>query len=165
MKLKTSSFCFGSQALIGYNYGAKNKERLNKIIQFDILVNAGFAFVIALILIAIAPMLCGLFMNDQEVVHAASYMLRWFLITTPFIGISLVFTTLFQSVNQTLDAIIMSISRQGIVFVSVIFIVATIMGYQCVIVAQPIADVITAAIGFVLYRKDFGRNGKAFRNW
>ena len=158
-------FCFGSQALIGYNYGAKNKERLNKIIQFDILVNAGFAFVIALILIAIAPMLCGLFMNDQEVVHAASYMLRWFLITTPFIGISLVFTTLFQSVNQPLDAFIMSISRQGIVFVSVIFIVATIMGYQGVIVAQPIADVITAAIGFVLYRKDFGRNGKAFRNW
>ncbi|WP_082232238.1 MATE family efflux transporter [Paucilactobacillus hokkaidonensis] len=158
-------FCFGSQALIGYNYGAKNKERLKKIIQFDILVNAGFAFVIALILIAIAPALCGLFMHDQGVVNAASYMLRWFLITTPFIGISLVFTTMFQSVNQPLDAFVMSISRQGVVFVIVIFIVATMMGYQGVIVSQPIADIITAAIGFVLYRKDFGKNGKAFRNW
>ncbi len=129
------------------------------------MVNAGFAFVIALILIAIAPALCGLFMHDQGVVNAASYMLRWFLITTPFIGISLVFTTMFQSVNQPLDAFVMSISRQGVVFVIVIFIVATMMGYQGVIVSQPIADIITAAIGFVLYRKDFGKNGKAFRNW
>lgn len=158
-------FCFGSQALIGYNYGAKNRERLKKIIQFDILVNAGFAFIIALGLIAIAPWLCGLFMKDQGVVDAASYMLRWFLLTTPFIGISLVFTTMFQSVNQPLDAFAMSISRQGVVFAIVIFIVANILGYQGVIVSQPIADVITAAFGFILYRKDFGKNGRAFRNW
>ncbi|KRL76522.1 MATE family efflux transporter [Secundilactobacillus paracollinoides] len=158
-------FCFGSQALIGYNYGARNKERLKKIIQFDILVNAGFAFIIALGLIAIAPWLCGLFMKDQNVVHAASYMLRWFLTTTPFIGISLVFTTMFQSVNQPLDAFIMSISRQGFIFTIVIFIVASVMGYQGVIVSQPIADVITACIGLLLYWREFGPRGKVIQNW
>lgn len=158
-------FCFGSQALIGYNYGARNKERLKKIIQFDILVNAGFAFIIALGLIAIAPWLCGLFMKDQHVVSAASYMLRWFLTTTPFIGISLVFTTMFQSVNQPLDAFIMSISRQGVIFTAVIFIVASAMGYQGVIVSQPIADVITAGIGLILYWREFGPRGKVIQNW
>lgn len=158
-------FCFGSQALIGYNYGAKNKERLKKIIQFDILVNAGFAFAIALGLIAIAPALVGLFMKDQQVVRSATYMLRWFLITTPFIGLSLVFTTMFQSVNQPLDAFVMSISRQGIIFIVVIFIMANLLGYQGVIVAQPIADVLTAAVGFWLYRRAFGPNGRAIRNW
>lgn len=158
-------FCFGSQALIGYNYGAKNKERLKKIIRFDILVNAGFAFAIALVLIAVAPLLCGLFMKDQDVVRSASYMLRWFLLTTPFIGISMVFTTMFQSVNQPLDTFVMSISRQGVVFVIVIFIVANLFGYQGVIVSQPIADVITAGIGLWLYYKDFGPNGRAIRNW
>ncbi|MGO2300076.1 MATE family efflux transporter [Paucilactobacillus nenjiangensis] len=158
-------FCFGSQALIGYNYGTKNKERLKKIIQFDILVNAGFAFVIALGLIAIAPALVSLFMKDQQVVRSATYMLRWFLITTPFIGLSLVFTTMFQSVNQPLDAFVMSISRQGIIFIVVIFIMANLLGYQGVIVAQPIADVLTAAVGFWLYRRAFGPNGRAIRNW
>lgn len=157
-------FCFGSQPLIGYNYGAKNKERLKKVISFDILVNAGFAFIIALVLIAIAPQLCGLFMNDQRVVTAASYMLRWFLITTPFIGIALVFTTMFQSVNKPLDAFIMSVSRQGIVFGIVIFAVAAIFGYQGVIVSQPIADIITAGIGFLLYRKNFGSNSNLWGN-
>ncbi len=58
-------FCFGSQALIGYNYGARNKERLTKIIQFDLLVNVVFAFIIALGLMVISPALCGLFMKDQ----------------------------------------------------------------------------------------------------
>lgn len=98
-------------------------------------------------------------------VSAASYMLRWFLTTTPFIGISLVFTTMFQSVNQPLDAFIMSISRQGVIFTAVIFIVASAMGYQGVIVSQPIADVITAGIGLILYWREFGPRGKVVQNW
>lgn len=104
-------------------------------------------------------------MKDQQVVRSATYMLRWFLITTPFIGLSLVFTTMFQSVNQPLDAFVMSISRQGIIFIVVIFIMANLLGYQGVIVAQPIADVLTAAVGFWLYRRAFGPNGRAIRNW
>lgn len=158
-------FCFGSQALIGYNYGARNKERLKKIIQFDLLVNVGFAFVIALGLMVIAPGLCGLFMKNQSVVQSASYMLRWFLITTPFIGAAMVFTTMFQAVNQPLEAFIMSVSRQGVVFAVVIFIMAAIMGYQGVIVAQPVADVITALIGLGLYRLEFGPKGKVVAHW
>ncbi|WP_369689069.1 MATE family efflux transporter [Secundilactobacillus silagincola] len=158
-------FCFGSQALIGYNYGARNKERLTKIIQFDLLVNVVFAFIIALGLMVISPALCGLFMKDQNVVHAASYMLRWFLITTPFIGASMVFTTMFQAVNQPLDAFLMSVSRQGVVFAVVIFIMASVMGYQGVIVSQPIADVITAVMGLGLYYHEFGPKGKVVANW
>ncbi len=158
-------FCFGSQALIGYNYGAKNKDRLKKIIQFDLLVNVVFAFIIALGLMVVAPEMCGLFMKNQSVVHAASYMLRWFLITTPFIGAAMVFTTMFQSINDPLDAFVMSVSRQGVIFAAVIFIMAAIMGYQGVIVAQPIADVITAIIGLGLYYRQFGPHGKAIGNW
>ncbi|WP_252904147.1 MATE family efflux transporter [Secundilactobacillus silagei] len=158
-------FSFGSQALIGYNYGAKNKQRLKKIIQFDLLVNVVFAFVIALGLMVVAPGLCGLFMKNQSVVQAASYMLRWFLITTPFIGAAMVFTTMFQSVNKPLDAFIMSVSRQGVIFAAVIIILAAVMGYQGVIISQPIADIITAIIGLGLYYRQFGPNGKAFENW
>jgi len=113
----------------------------------------------------ISPALCGLFMKDQNVVHAASYMLRWFLITTPFIGASMVFTTMFQAVNQPLDAFLMSVSRQGVVFAVVIFIMASVMGYQGVIVSQPIADVITAIMGLGLYYHEFGPKGKVVANW
>ncbi len=158
-------FCFGSQALIGYNYGARNRQRLKKIIQFDLLVNVVFAFIIALGLMAIAPGLCSLFMKNQSVVSSASYMLRWFLITTPFIGAVMVFTTMFQSVNQPLEAFVMSISRQGVVFAAVIFIMAAAMGYQGVVVSQPVADVITAIIGLGLYYRDFGPKGKVTEKW
>ncbi|WP_369688571.1 MATE family efflux transporter [Secundilactobacillus mixtipabuli] len=158
-------FCFGSQALIGYNYGARNKTRLKKIIQFDLLVNVGMAFVIALGLMAIAPALCGLFMKNQSVVQTASYMLRWFLITTPFIGATMVFTTMFQSINEPLDAFVMSVSRQGVVFAVVIVIMAHLMGYQGIVISQPIADVITALVGLGLYYRQFGPKGKAIKNW
>ena len=42
---------------------------------------------------------------------------------------------------------------------------ANLLGYQGVIVAQPIADVLTAAVGFWLYRRAFGPNGRSIRNW
>lgn len=128
-------------------------------------MNVGFAFLIALGLMVVAPELCGLFMKNHGVVQAASYMLRWFLITTPFIGAAMVFTTIFQSVNQPLEAFVMSVSRQGVVFAVVIFVMAALMGYQGVIVAQPIADIITALIGLGLYRYEFGPNGKVVAHW
>ncbi len=68
---------------------------------------------------------------------------------------------MFQAVNQPLDAFLMSVSRQGVVFAVVIFIMASVMGYQGVIVSQPIADVITAIIGLGLYYHEFGPKGES----
>lgn len=146
-------FAFGAQPLIGYNFGAKNTKRLNAIVRFDLLINVGFAFVLALFLIAIAPQLAAIFMHDQTVVHAAAYMLRVFLVTTPFIGIVLVFTTMFQSMNKALQALVMSLSRQGIIFAIVLVVAAQVFGYHGVVWAQPIADVVTAGLGAVMYAR------------
>lgn len=146
-------FAFGAQPLIGYNFGAKNTKRLNAIVRFDLLINVGFAFVLALLLIAIAPQLAAIFMRDQTVVHAAAYMLRVFLVTTPFIGIVLVFTTMFQSMNKALQALVMSLSRQGIIFAIVLVVAAQVFGYHGVVWSQPIADVVTAGLGTLLYAR------------
>lgn len=148
-------FAFGAQPLIGYNFGARNFDRFKKIIRFDLMVEMVYALVLAVILMIFAPQIVGLFLKDTAVITAGTHILRAFLCTTPFVGAVLVFTTVFQSTGKALDAFIMSIARQGVIFYLVIVIASHIFGYYGVVWSQPAADLITFLIGLFLYKETF----------
>ena len=145
-------FAFGAQPLIGYNFGAKARQRLNEILRFDFRVEIGYALVAAGVLILLAPQIVALFMNQPTIVAMGSLMLRALLITTPFIGAILVFTTVFQSVGQSLGALIMAIARQGVIFAVVLWLLPQWLGFAGIVWAQAVSDLLTCAIGYGLYR-------------
>lgn len=146
------AFAFGAQALIGYNYGAKNKERLREVIKFDLLVQMIIAFVGGAILMLFAPQMIRLFMNDPAIMETGALLLRRMLLGLPFIGIFLVCSTLFMSAGKSLPTLILSLSRQGILFMIVLFVLAKIWGYNGVITAQPVADLLSALLGIILLK-------------
>lgn len=146
-------FAFGAQPLIGYNYGAKNKERFKEIMRFDFLVEVVYSLVLAVILMVLAPVLVKIFMTDAKIVEQGTYMLRATLLTALFVGAILVFTTVFQSAGKAWSALIMALARQGVVYAPCMVILANSVGYHGIIWAQPVADAVTFVIGWVLYRK------------
>lgn len=146
-------FAFGAQPLIGYNYGAKNKERFKEIMRFDFLVEVVYSLVLAVILMVLAPVLVKIFMTDTKIIEQGTYMLRATLLTAPFVGAILVFTTVFQSAGKAWSALIMALARQGVVYAPCMVILANSVGYHGIIWAQPVADAVTFVIGWVLYRK------------
>lgn len=146
-------FAFGAQPLIGYNYGAKNHQRLQAIIRFDILVEVVWSLGMAAIMIIISPWIVGLFLNNPAVIHYGTQILRILLLTTPFAGAILVYTTVFQSTAKAFNAFAMSISRQGIIFTIAIVVGNILFGYTGIIWAQAVADILTALLGWGLYRQ------------
>jgi len=146
-------FAFGAQPLIGYNYGSGDKQRFKDIVRFDFMVEVVYALICAVILMIFAPQIMALFMRNAAVISMGTIMLRWLLITAPFIGAILVFTTIFQSAGKALGALVMAISRQRVIFAIAIIILSAVFGFQGVIVAQPVADVLTFLIGFWLYKQ------------
>jgi len=150
-------FAFGAQPLIGYTFGAKNQKRFKQILRFDLMVEVVYALVFAVILMIFAPQIIGLFLHNPAVISAGTYMLRVFLVTTPFVGAVLVYTTVFQSTGKASGAFIMSIARQGIVFYLMIVLGAHFLGYHGIIWAQPAADVLTCLIGWLLASLLFNR--------
>lgn len=146
------AFAFGSQALIGYNYSSGNRERLRQILKFDLLVQLGIAFVGGGILILSAPWMIRLFMDDPVIVEAGTLMLRRLSLSLPFIGIFLICSTLFMSAGKSLPTLLLSLSRQGIVFTVVLFLLSAAFGYDGVIIAQPIADLLSALLGVALLK-------------
>ena len=151
-------FAFGAQPLLGYNYGAGNKKRLREFIRFDLMVEIGFAIVCALVLALLAPQFVRLFMKDESIVQTGSLMLRCLLISSPMIAVVLVFTTLFQAEGKALFALILSISRQGVIFACCIVVLKMLLGYMGVICAQAVSDVITGVIALALYWKSMRKS-------
>lgn len=153
-------FAFGSQPLIGYNYGAKNWKRLKKILNFDILVQVVYAVISGGLLILFARPVTALFMNQPDIVNAGSYMLIATIITTPIVGIILVYTTVFQSVGNAWAAFIMAIARQGVVYFIALEILKAVFGYHGIVWAQAASDIITCIIGYFIYEKSLDLKDK-----
>lgn len=148
-------FAFGAQPLIGYTYGARAMKRFRQVLRFDLLVEVGYALVVAVIMILLAPQIIGLFLRNSAVITAGTTMLRALLSTTPFVGAILVYTTVFQSAGKAGGAFIMSIARQGLIFYLMIVIGSRFFGYNGIIWAQPVADIGTCLLGWGLARSIF----------
>lgn len=153
-------FTFGAQPLLGYNYGSKNWQRLKEILQFDILVQVVYAVIVGGLLILFAQPVIALFMNRPDIVSDGSYMLLATIITTPVVGIVLVYTTIFQSIGNAWGAFIMAIARQGIVYFLVLEGMKLLMGYHGIVWSQAISDVLTCVIGFFIYKKSLDLKDK-----
>lgn len=144
-------FAFGAQPLIGFNYGAKNWARLKKIIDFDMLVQVIYAVIFGGLLIIFSRQVTAIFMNQAAIVDAGSYMLIACLITTPLVGIVLVYTTVFQSIGNAWAAFIMAISRQGVIYFLALIILEKIIGYHGIVWAQAVSDTLTCLIVYFIY--------------
>lgn len=144
---------FGGQPLIGYNFGSGNKKRLKEILRFAYLLEMGLALIFTGIMIAFAPMIIRVFMKDTQIVTNGAMMLRCQQMSMVFMAITLVSTCVCQSVGNAFGAFILSISRQGVLYVVALFILSKIMGYTGVLVSQACADVVTAILAVCIIAK------------
>ena len=151
---------FGGQPLIGYNYGAKLKDRLKKIIRFGMALTGGTGFAFLVILSIAAKPIIGRFLDDPEMIQTGAYMLRLQLLGAPLMGICLIIICTFQSTGKAIGAFILSACRQGIVFLPVIFVMSHILGLTGVIAAQFVADIFTTIIAFALFNRLLGKEIK-----
>lgn len=147
-------FAFGAQPLIGYNYGAGNKTRLKQILRFCYGFECTIALLLAGLLTLVAPALISLFMQDALIINEGVRMLRMQQIGMIFLAVVLTTTCIFQSAGKALGAFLLSISRQGVIYVLVILVASTLFGYTGVIASQSIADISTAVLAVVLFRNE-----------
>lgn len=146
-------FAFGAQPLLGYNYGANNRERLRGILKFDVLVQLVFSVVMTVVFLIFAPQIIRIFMSDSGVMQAGSRILRCMVITMPLMGIILVCTTLFQAAGKAMPAFLLSISRQGVALLICMVVLSAVFGLYGVILAQAAADVVSVILALVLLRR------------
>ena len=85
-------------------------------------------------------------------------MLRLQVVTMTFAGIVLLLTLIFQSAGKIGISFLLSVSRQGILFLIVLAIASNVWGYYGVLASQAIADIISMLLaGTLFYRGIYRR--------
>ncbi len=151
------SFSFAGQPMYGYLYGADNKKRMKETIRFAYMIVCGLGLALSVILSVFAPQMVGVFMNDPEIIAIGTPMLRIVLFGMFFIGISMVTTCIFQSTGKGFGSLILSAGRQGYIYLATLLTGSALFGYYGVIAAQPAADVLTAFLAIILFKKLVGK--------
>ena len=91
-------------------------------------------------------------MDNDAIVADGAPMLRLQVVTMPLAGIVLLLTIIFQATGKALGSFILSISRQGLIFLVALVVLGRFFGYWGVLSSQAAADAATAVIAFILFR-------------
>jgi Na+-driven multidrug efflux pump len=137
----------GFQPIAGYNFGAKNYGRVRDAVRISLKWATWFCVAIAVIMIVSPGMLIAFFCkNDPGVIAIGSQALRANGLLFAFFGFQMVYGSLFLAFGKAKEGGILSMSRQGIFFIPLIFILPQVLGLNGIIYTQPLADLLSVIL-------------------
>ena len=148
---------FGGVPLFGYLYGAEDRMRLRKLTRFCLTFLCALAAALSLALALTAPALMAAFVRDGDIIAQGAAMLRWQTAGTVFAAVVMLLTCLFQATGRVVPSFILSVSRQGLVFIAVLAAARALAGYDGLLAAQAVADLLSAGLALGLYVSVFGK--------
>ena len=146
------SFSFGGIPLFGFLSGAGEQEKIRKLFRFCLLFLGALSLAMTGLVILAAGPLLRLITPDAGLVSAGTPMLRWNVAGSVFAGIVMLSTCLCQASGKALPALILSLSRQGVVFLVVLLTAAACFGYRGILVSQCAADILSAVLALCILR-------------
>jgi putative MATE family efflux protein len=150
----------GIQPLLGYCFGAGNRKRYLSVLKFSLCFAIALSIVMTSICYFGAAPLAKAFLDDEEAFGYAFAFSRIYILSGPVLGILFVFINAIQSMGAAIPALIMSVSRQGIIYFPILITVSIVANTPThLAMVQPITDYISVALATVLfivsYRKYF----------
>ncbi|MEY8295375.1 MAG: MATE family efflux transporter [Emergencia timonensis] len=140
-------FLKGFQPIAGFSYGAKKIDRLQEAIKTSILWSTAFCVIYGLLAAVFSKEIMSMFTEeDREMIAIGSAALRANGLSFILFGFYTVYSFLFLVMGKAKEGCILGACRQGICFVPVILILPVFWSLNGVLYAQPVADVLTAAV-------------------
>ena len=138
----------GMQPIAGYNYGARQNDRLMRVLTLAILA-ATAIMTIGWLIAMFLPYYCArLFTTDSTLISMAIDGVRINMMVFPIIGFQMVVTNFFQCIGKVKISIFLSLSRQLLFLLPLLLVFPWIWGLNGVWAALPASDTISAIIAF-----------------
>lgn len=143
----------GSMPVFGYNFGAKNKERLTSALKISTLSAIIIMFIGTLIFTLFPKQLLMMFNSSPEIIKIGVPAFR--ILSSSFVAaaIGILFSTFFQAIGHGLTSLVLSIMRQLVIILPAAYLLARYCGLGYVWLSFPIAEVAAmfASIGTYVY--------------
>lgn len=148
--------------IAGYNYGAKQYGRVKKVIFTAIKYATLLATLVFIGLMLFPEIITRSFTKDAAVIRETPSALRWAFAAVPVLALQLIGAAYFQAIGKALPALLLTLTRQAIFFVPLLFILPNYYGELGIWMSFPIADVLaTIVTAYFLYREVKLKLGKA----
>ena len=145
----------GLVAIVGYNYGARQRERVYAAIKVALTIALGIMGVGLLLFMAVPQVLLSLFESgdagDLRVMGQAA--LRTISLSFLMAAVGIIVTVVFQAVGKGVYSLIMSLCRQLIVLLPAAYLLSRTGSVSAVWWAFPIAELVSLTICLLLFRK------------
>ena len=150
-------FNLGMQPIVGYNFGAKQYDRVIQTLKYSLIAGtciSTFGFLLG----ELFPLsLSRCFTTDKQLIALTTQGIRIVLISFPIVGGQIVVSSFFQAIGMPKVSIFLSLSRQMIFLIPALFVVPYFLGLNGVWMACPIADllsfVLTMLVLYYHYKK------------
>jgi putative MATE family efflux protein len=144
----------GFLPIAGFNYGAEKYKRVKETIFTAIKYAALLAGIVFVFLMVFPESITRLFTQDADVLKETPPAMRWVFAATPIIAVQLIGAAYFQAIGKAIPALLLTLLRQGLFFIPLIFILPKFYGTLGVWMAFPISDVLaTIVTGYFLRRE------------
>lgn len=150
--MPTNGLTQGLLPILGYNYGARNKERMMKALRYALIIAACLMLLGTALFWLIPKPLLLMFNASADMLIEGEVAMRC--ISSGFIlaGISFATTTVFSAIGKGIFNLLLSLCRQIVFLLPLAYIFSASMGLFGVWLAFPTAEVISIFILIIVYR-------------
>ena len=141
----------GVQPLLGYCVGAKLWKRFRDVFKFSFIFSFILGVVLTVICYLFTNQIVSAFLADVTAFDYAVQFAKILLTTSPIFGVFYVLTNALQAMGAATASLAINLSRQGIIFIPVLFILKAVLGLTGLVWAQPVADILSILLAAVLY--------------
>jgi putative MATE family efflux protein len=143
----------GMQPIAGYNFGARQFNRVKEVLKLTIMYAVGIATFGFLLCHLIPSVIVRMFTTDPELIKASVYGLHIVFAVYPLVGFQMVVVNFFQSIGKAQKAIFLSLTRQMIFLIPCLLILPPLLGVKGVWISLPIADFLSVIVSYIVLRK------------
>ncbi len=141
----------GIQPLVGYCYGSRNYNRMNKSIRFATVCNLAMGISLTAVYMFARRQVIEVFIENEEVINYGVKMLTALMASGAVIGILFIVNFSFQGMGKGFQSLLLAVGRQGLIYLPLLFIMDKLVGLEGLIWAQPTADFICIIASVIMY--------------
>lgn len=150
--------CQGMQPIAGYNYGARQFDRVTEVLKKAIILST-IVVTIGFVVCVFTPVpIVHLFTSDPELTDISANALRIINCLFSVVGLGMVTSNFFQSIGKAKISIFLSTTRQLLFLVPLLLVLPRYFGTNGVWITIPISDILSSITAAVMlwyfYKKE-----------
>lgn len=143
------------QPIAAFNYGADNYDKVKDVVKKSIDYATVSSAIVWLLMMVFPQYIIGFFMADSELLIDIIRILRTIISIFPVVGVYYVAIYFYQAMGEGRGSFLLSIYRQIVVFIPLMFIMAKSMGLPGIWLSFPISDMISCLTGIYYIKRAF----------